>query len=180
MTAAMPAETVPPVLVAALLGARAPGLPPATRAALLACPRVGGRTRMLAVAGAPPATAPLAPEAAGRAMLLAGAGLHAGAVLTLLRGSELGALADELGLDPRPAALACAPLALAHRPAVGTAGLATAIRVGGAGCLNAWAMTLPPAVALAQWAALPEAARAAEAQPAGAAVLARLMSEKLV
>jgi hypothetical protein len=170
----------PPALVEALLAARAPGLAPTARAALLACPRVAARVRALAIAAAPPATARLAHAAAERALLLAGAGLHAAAVLALLRGPELAALVGALGLDPRAAAMACTGTARPAPRPVGEAELAAAIRSDGAACLSGWALALPPADALAQWAVLPAAARDAAPHPDGPAIVARLLAEALL
>jgi hypothetical protein len=171
---------LPPALVGALLAARAPALDDARRTALLGCPRVGERVRAAVVGGVAPIPPMLDQAAAARAVLLAGAGLHAGAVLGLLRGADLALLVDELGLDPRPAALACVTLTRGVPARLGDATLHAAIRADGAACLAGWVLAQRPEAALVQWRALPDAARAAAPHPDGPAVVGRLLAEQLL
>lgn len=125
-------------------------------ARLLSDPRLAPRVRELALAGLPDEASALAslddeerillaavaaePQ---RAALIAGCAWHASSVLSILRGQDLGRLADRLGFDPRPAARAAQGLA---RPAP-PADLAEAIRRDGPAVIAAWLDGRPAPVA---------------------------------
>lgn len=78
-----------------------------------------------------------------RAALIAGCAWHAAAVLSILRGQDLGRLADQLGFDPRPPACAARGLSRASPPA----DLAEAIRRDGPAVITAWLEARPAPIA---------------------------------